>query len=109
AITADDRLEYRPSWISEDSHVWMTFKVHKRVMEDRFMEFYVEVYQVVGSSGFCLFVPPTTHALIHVVALDDVAMQDYNFKDNSNYEEESLHHSTENDEEVPNTPTVGGS
>ncbi|MED6114222.1 hypothetical protein PIB30_078349 [Stylosanthes scabra] len=23
AITADNRLEYRPSWISEDSHVWI--------------------------------------------------------------------------------------
>ncbi|MED6114037.1 hypothetical protein PIB30_076432 [Stylosanthes scabra] len=52
AITADNRLEYRPSWISEDSHVWMTFEVHKRVMDDKFMEFYAEVRHVGSSSGF---------------------------------------------------------
>ncbi|MED6196258.1 hypothetical protein PIB30_045787 [Stylosanthes scabra] len=40
ALTANDRLEYRPSWINEDSHVWMTFEVHKRVMDGKVMEFY---------------------------------------------------------------------
>ncbi|MED6137383.1 hypothetical protein PIB30_064569, partial [Stylosanthes scabra] len=35
ALTADNQLEYRPSWISKDSHVWMMFEVHKKVRENK--------------------------------------------------------------------------
>ncbi|MED6139320.1 hypothetical protein PIB30_082704 [Stylosanthes scabra] len=108
ALTADDRLKYRPSWISEDSHVWMTFEVHKRVMEDMVMEFYAEVRHTECSTSFHPFVPPTASAPSMILALEDVAMQDYNSRDDSDYEDESSHASTEEDEEVPNTPTVGG-
>ncbi|MED6114748.1 hypothetical protein PIB30_083499 [Stylosanthes scabra] len=108
ALTADDRLEYRPSWISEESHVWMTFEVHKRVMEDKVMEFYAEVCHTRCSSSFRPFVPPTTPAPCMLLALKDVAMQDYNSGNDSNYEDESSYDSTEEYEEVPNTPTVGG-
>ncbi|MED6167798.1 hypothetical protein PIB30_006078 [Stylosanthes scabra] len=51
-VTPDDRLEYRPSWLSEDRHVWITFEVHRRIMQDRLMEFLVEVRPVGGSSDF---------------------------------------------------------
>ncbi|MED6133167.1 hypothetical protein PIB30_026094 [Stylosanthes scabra] len=73
SINAENRLEYRSSWINKDNHVWITFEVHRRIMQDRVMEFYVEVRQVGGSSGFCpfaLMVP----ALINVATPDDVAM-----------------------------------
>ncbi|MED6221390.1 hypothetical protein PIB30_054192 [Stylosanthes scabra] len=43
AVTPDDRLEYRPSWLSEDRHVWITFEVYRRIMQDRFMEFLCRV------------------------------------------------------------------
>ncbi|MED6213035.1 hypothetical protein PIB30_089342, partial [Stylosanthes scabra] len=52
ALTADNRLESRPSWISEDNYVWMTFEVYKKVMEDKVMEFYAEVRDAGCSSGF---------------------------------------------------------
>ncbi|MED6118550.1 hypothetical protein PIB30_003766 [Stylosanthes scabra] len=107
AITADDRLEYRPSWISEDSHVWMTFEVHKRVLQDKIMEFYAEVHHAGSSRRFRQPGPSTTPAPSHVLALEDVAMRDYNSGADSDYEEESLCESTEEDEEVPNTPVVG--
>ncbi|MED6212177.1 hypothetical protein PIB30_080677 [Stylosanthes scabra] len=108
ALTANDRLEYRPSWISEDSYVWMTFEVHKRVMDGKVMEFYAEVSHTGCSSSFRLFVPPTAIALSMLLALEDVAMRDYNSRGDSDYEDESSCASTEEDEEVPNTPTVGG-
>ncbi|MED6210791.1 hypothetical protein PIB30_067448 [Stylosanthes scabra] len=108
ALTADDRLEYRPSWISENSHVWMTFEVHKRVMEGKVIEFYVEVRYIGCSSSFCSFVPPTAVAPSMLLALEDVAMCVYNSGDDSDYEDESSYASTEEDEEVSNTPTVGG-
>ncbi|MED6151198.1 hypothetical protein PIB30_080166 [Stylosanthes scabra] len=91
-IIVDNRLEYRLSWISEDSHVWMTFEVHKRVMDGKFMEFSAEVRHV-GNP-----------APSHVLALEDAAMRDYNSREDSDYEEDSSCHSTEQDEEVPNTP-----
>ncbi|MED6148345.1 hypothetical protein PIB30_052364 [Stylosanthes scabra] len=76
AITVDDQLEYQPSWISEDNHVWMTFEVHKRVMEDKVMEFYVQMRLAGCSSSFRLLVPSTGPTPNHVLALDDVAMCD---------------------------------
>ncbi|MED6172248.1 hypothetical protein PIB30_048295 [Stylosanthes scabra] len=66
------------------------------------MEFYVEVRQVGGSSGFCPFVPAVGPAPINIVELN------YNSGEDSDYEEESPYHSTEEDEAVPNTPTLGG-
>ncbi|MED6171663.1 hypothetical protein PIB30_042830 [Stylosanthes scabra] len=103
AITTDNRLEYRPSWISEDSHVWMTFEVHKSVMDGKVMKFFAEVRHVGSSSKFRLPGPSTDPALSHVLALEDVAMRDYNSGEDLDYEEESSCHSTEEDEEVPNT------
>ncbi|MED6203600.1 hypothetical protein PIB30_000683 [Stylosanthes scabra] len=50
AVTPDDWLEYRPSWLSEDRHLWITFEVHKRIMQDRFMEFLAEVRHIGGSA-----------------------------------------------------------
>ncbi|MED6176447.1 hypothetical protein PIB30_088292 [Stylosanthes scabra] len=79
AVTPDDRLEYRPSWLSEDRHVWITFEVHRRIMQDRLMEFLAEVRPVGGSSGF-----------------------------HSDYDDESSGHSKDEDEMVPNTPAAGG-
>ncbi|MED6174341.1 hypothetical protein PIB30_068162 [Stylosanthes scabra] len=107
ALIADDQLEYRPSWISEDSHVWMTFKVHKRVMEDKVMEFYAEVRHTGCSSSFRPFVLPTATAPSMLLALEDVAMRDYNSGNDSDYEDESSYASTEENEELPNTPMVG--
>ncbi|MED6109529.1 hypothetical protein PIB30_034525 [Stylosanthes scabra] len=104
AITADNRLEYRPSWISDDSHVWMTFEVHKRVMDGKFMEFYAEVRHVGSSSGFRPPGPSTDPAPSHVLALEDATMRDYNSGEDSDYGEDSSCHGTEEDEEVPNTP-----
>ncbi|MED6140671.1 hypothetical protein PIB30_095527 [Stylosanthes scabra] len=108
ALTADDRLEYRPSWISEDSHVWMTFEVHKMVMDGKVMEFYAEVRHTGYSSSFRPFVLPTATTPSMLLALEDVAMWDYNFGDDSDYEDEPSCASTEEDGEVPNTLTVGG-
>ncbi|MED6115830.1 hypothetical protein PIB30_094497 [Stylosanthes scabra] len=82
----------------------MTFEVHKRVMEGKFMEFYAEVRHVGSSSGFRLPGPSTDLVPSHVLALEDAAMRDYNSGEDSNYEEDSSCHSTEEDEEVPNTP-----
>ncbi|MED6133729.1 hypothetical protein PIB30_030818 [Stylosanthes scabra] len=107
AITAENKLEYRPSWISEDNHVWITFEVHRRLMQDRYMEFYAEVCQVGGSSGFRLFISSMDPSPINVAAPDDVVMLDYNSIDDSDYEEESSCDSTEGDEDVRNTP-IGG-
>ncbi|MED6158871.1 hypothetical protein PIB30_037047 [Stylosanthes scabra] len=105
AITADNRLEYRPFWISKkNSHVWMTFEVHKRVMDGKVMEFFAEVRHVGSSNRVRLPGPSTDPAPSHVLALEDVAMRDYNSGEDSDYEEESSCHSTKEDEEVPNTP-----
>ncbi|MED6174538.1 hypothetical protein PIB30_070018, partial [Stylosanthes scabra] len=46
AINTDNRLKYEPSWIHGDNHIWITFEVHRRVMQDMFTEFYAEVRQV---------------------------------------------------------------
>ncbi|MED6119970.1 hypothetical protein PIB30_016558 [Stylosanthes scabra] len=105
ALTAENRLEYRPSWISEDSHVWMTFEVHKRVMEGKVMEFYVEVRHTGSSSEFRQPGPSTTSSPSHLLALENVAMRDYNSEDDSDYEEESSCHSTEEDEDVSHQRT----
>ncbi|MED6187264.1 hypothetical protein PIB30_074784 [Stylosanthes scabra] len=103
------RLEYRPSWISEDSHVWMTFEVHKRVMKDKVMKFYAKVRHTGCSSSFRPFVPTTATAPSMLLALEDVALRDYNSGDDSDYEDESSYATMEEDEEVLNTLTVGGS
>ncbi|MED6186117.1 hypothetical protein PIB30_063726 [Stylosanthes scabra] len=81
-ITADNRLEYQPSWISKDSHVWMTFEVHKRVMDGKVMEFFAEVRHVGSFSRFRLPDPSTDPAPSYVLALQDVAMRDYNEQNN---------------------------
>ncbi|MED6225360.1 hypothetical protein PIB30_092931, partial [Stylosanthes scabra] len=88
-VTAENRLEYQPSWLNEDNHVWITFEVHRRLMQDRFMEFCVEVRHVRGSSGFRPFVPQTVPSPINVAPPDDVAMADYNSADDSDYDDES--------------------
>ncbi|MED6180900.1 hypothetical protein PIB30_014459 [Stylosanthes scabra] len=93
-VTPGDRLEYRPSWISEDHHVWITFEVHRRIMQDRFMEFL--------AGGFRPYHVQAEPAPINVVP------PDYNSDKDSDYEDESSCHSTDEDELVPNTPTVGG-
>ncbi|MED6189031.1 hypothetical protein PIB30_091640 [Stylosanthes scabra] len=72
------------------------------------MEFCAEVRHVRGSSGFRPLVPPTVSSLINVASPDDVAMEDYNSADDSDYDEESPCHSTEEDEDVLNTPSVRG-
>ncbi|MED6121184.1 hypothetical protein PIB30_027793 [Stylosanthes scabra] len=102
AVTPNDRLECSPSWISEDRHVWITFEVHRRIMQDRFMEFLTEVRHVGGSSGFRLYQVPAEHAPINIVP------PDYNSDTDSDYEDQSSGNSTEEDELVPNTPTLGG-
>ncbi|MED6193362.1 hypothetical protein PIB30_018705 [Stylosanthes scabra] len=101
AVTPDDRLEYRPSWLSEDRHVWITFEVHRRIMQDRLMEFLAEVRHVGGSSGFCPYQLPAIPAPINIVP------PDYNSGDDSDYDDESSGHSTDEDEMVPNTPAGG--
>ncbi|MED6171672.1 hypothetical protein PIB30_042918 [Stylosanthes scabra] len=102
AVTPDDRLEYHPSWISEDKHVWIPFEVHRRIMQDRFMEVLAEVHHVGGSSGFRPSQVQAEPALINVVS------PDYNSDKDSDYEDDSSCHSTDEDELVPNTPTVRG-
>ncbi|MED6225773.1 hypothetical protein PIB30_096936, partial [Stylosanthes scabra] len=72
-------------------------------MDDKVMKFYAEVRHVGSSSRFRPLGPSTDSAPSHVLALEDVAMWDYNSGKDSDYEEESLCHSTEEDEEVPNT------
>ncbi|MED6212513.1 hypothetical protein PIB30_084046 [Stylosanthes scabra] len=72
------------------------------------MEFCAKVCHVGGSSGFRPFVPPTVPFPINVAPPDDIAMADYNSADDSDYDEESSCHSTEEDEDIPNTPSVGG-
>ncbi|MED6175304.1 hypothetical protein PIB30_077138 [Stylosanthes scabra] len=94
--------------MSEDSHVWMTFEVHKRVMEDKVMEFYAEVRHTGCSSSFRPFVRPTITAPSMLLALEDVAKRDYNSGDDLDYEDESSYASMEEDDEVSNTPMVGG-
>ncbi|MED6124767.1 hypothetical protein PIB30_062047 [Stylosanthes scabra] len=101
AVTPHDRLEYRPSWLSEDRHVWITFEVHRRIMQDRLMEFLAEVRHVGGSSGFCPYQLPAVPAPINIVP------PDYNSDDDFDYDDESSGHSTDEDEMVLNTP-VGG-
>ncbi|MED6193485.1 hypothetical protein PIB30_019958 [Stylosanthes scabra] len=101
AVTPDDRLEYRPSWLSEDRHVWITFEVHRRIMQDRLMEFLAEVRHVGGSSGFCPYQLPAVPAPINIVP------PDYNSGDDSDYDDESSGHSTDEDEMVLNTPAGG--
>ncbi|MED6144217.1 hypothetical protein PIB30_013594 [Stylosanthes scabra] len=102
SVTPDDRLEYRPSWLSEDRHVWITFEVHRRIMQDRFMEFLAEVRHVGGSSGFRPYQLPTVPSPINIVP------PDYNSYEDSDYDDESSSHSTDEDEQVPNTPAAGG-
>ncbi|MED6218127.1 hypothetical protein PIB30_024007 [Stylosanthes scabra] len=102
AVTPDDRLEYCPSWLSEDRHVWITFEVHRRIMQDRFMEFLAEVRHVGRSSGFCAYQLPADPVPINVVP------PDYNSDEDSDYDDESSGHSTDEDELVPNTPAAGG-
>ncbi|MED6199610.1 hypothetical protein PIB30_077493 [Stylosanthes scabra] len=75
--------------------------VHKRLMQDRFMEFCAEVHHLRGSSGFRPFLPQT-------IPSDDVAMTDYNSADDLDYDDESSCHSTEEDEDVSNIPSLGG-
>ncbi|MED6128341.1 hypothetical protein PIB30_096797 [Stylosanthes scabra] len=82
----------------------MTFEMHKRVIDDKVMEFYAEVRHVGSSSRFRLPGPSTDPAPSHVLALEDVVMRDYNSGEDSDYEEESSCHSMEEDEKVPNTP-----
>ncbi|MED6153383.1 hypothetical protein PIB30_101443 [Stylosanthes scabra] len=77
-------------------------------MEDKVMEFYAEVHHTECSSSFRPFVPPTATGPSMLLALEDAAMRDYNSEDDSDYEDESSYASTEEDEEVPNTPMVGG-
>ncbi|MED6159306.1 hypothetical protein PIB30_041156 [Stylosanthes scabra] len=83
AVTPDNRLEYRPSWLSEDRHVWITFEVHRRIMQDRLMEFLAEVRHVGGSSGFCPYQLPAVPAPINIVP------PDYDSVDHSDYDDES--------------------
>ncbi|MED6127397.1 hypothetical protein PIB30_087770, partial [Stylosanthes scabra] len=67
AVTPDDRLKYRLSWLSEDRHVWITFEVHRRIMQDRFMKFLAEVRHVGGSGGFRPYQLPAVTAPINIV------------------------------------------
>ncbi|MED6195776.1 hypothetical protein PIB30_041187 [Stylosanthes scabra] len=76
-------------------------------MEGKVMEFYAEVRHTGCSSSFRPFVPLTAAASSMPLALEDVAMQVYNTGDDSDYEDESPYASTEEDEEAPNTSTVG--
>ncbi|MED6131203.1 hypothetical protein PIB30_007494 [Stylosanthes scabra] len=68
------------------------------------MEFFAEVRHVGSSSRFRLPGPSTDLAPSHVLTLEDIVMRDYNYGEDSDYEEESSCHSTEEDEEVLNTP-----
>ncbi|MED6180153.1 hypothetical protein PIB30_007664 [Stylosanthes scabra] len=102
AVTPDDRHEYRPSWLSEDKHVWITFEVHRRIMQDRLMEFLAEVRHVGRSSGFRPYQLPAVPAPINIVP------PIYNSDEDSDYDDESSGHSTDEDEMVPNTPAAGG-
>ncbi|MED6205281.1 hypothetical protein PIB30_016264 [Stylosanthes scabra] len=92
AVTPDDRLEYRPSWLSEDRHVWITSEVHKRIMQDRFMEFLAELRHVGGSGGFHPYQVSTEPVPINIVP------PDYNSDTDSDYEDESSGNSTEEDD-----------
>ncbi|MED6107202.1 hypothetical protein PIB30_011772 [Stylosanthes scabra] len=71
------------------------------VMQARIIEFYAEVRQVGRSSGFCPFVSLVVPAPINIVE------PDYNSGEDLDYEEKSSYHRTEEDEVVPNTPTLG--
>ncbi|MED6107718.1 hypothetical protein PIB30_016756 [Stylosanthes scabra] len=101
-INAENRLKYRASWISEDNHVQITFEVHKRVMQQSFMKFFAEVYEIGCSNGFRAFVPPLTPTSIHVVASENVAMGEYISMDDSDYDESSSNN-IEEYRVVPNT------
>ncbi|MED6135838.1 hypothetical protein PIB30_050385 [Stylosanthes scabra] len=89
-VTPDDRLEYRPS------------QVHRRIMQDRFMEFLAEVCHVGESSGFRLYQLPADPAPINIVP------PDYNSDEDSDYDDKSSGDSTDEDELVQNTPAAGG-
>ncbi|MED6122583.1 hypothetical protein PIB30_041121 [Stylosanthes scabra] len=102
AVTPDDRLEYRPSWLCEDRHVWITFEVHRKIMQDRFMEFLAEVRHVGGPSGFRPYQLPADPPSINIVP------PDYNSNEDSDYDDESSRDSTDEDELVANTPAAGG-
>ncbi|MED6148430.1 hypothetical protein PIB30_053104 [Stylosanthes scabra] len=102
SVTPDDRLEYCPSWLSEDRHVWIMFKVHRRIMKDKFMEFFAEMHHVGGSGEFRLYQVPAEPVPINIFPLD------YNSDTDSDYEDQSSGNSTEEDELVPNTPTLDG-
>ncbi|MED6139956.1 hypothetical protein PIB30_088649 [Stylosanthes scabra] len=69
-------------------------------MDGKFMEFYAEVHHVGSSSGFHPPGPSTDLAPSHVLALEDATMQDYNSGEDSDYEEDSSCHSTEEDKEL---------
>ncbi|MED6216819.1 hypothetical protein PIB30_011410 [Stylosanthes scabra] len=83
AMSAENKLECRPSWISEDKHIWINF------------ETFLSVCSTDGPLP------------INVAAPDDLAMGDYNSGNDFDYEEESSCHSTEEDEDVTNTSSVG--
>ncbi|MED6112471.1 hypothetical protein PIB30_062043 [Stylosanthes scabra] len=88
AVTPDDWLEYRPSWLSEDRHVWIKFEVHRRIMQDRFMEFLAEVCHVGGSGGFRPYQVPAEPVLINIIP------PDYNSDTDSDDEDQSSGNST---------------
>ncbi|MED6156522.1 hypothetical protein PIB30_015175 [Stylosanthes scabra] len=98
AITPDDRLEYRPSWLSDDRHVWIMFEMHRRIMQDRFMEFFAKVRHVGGSGGFRPYQVPAEPASINIIPLD------YNSDTYSDYKDQSSGYSTERDELVLPAP-----
>ncbi|MED6169316.1 hypothetical protein PIB30_020296 [Stylosanthes scabra] len=101
AVTPDDRLEYRPSWLSEDRHVWITFEVHRRIMQDRFIKFLAEVRHIGGSSGFRPYQVQADPVPINIVP------PDYNSDEDSDYDDESSGHNTDEDELVLYTPDDG--
>ncbi|MED6142903.1 hypothetical protein PIB30_001670 [Stylosanthes scabra] len=77
--------------------------MHRRIMQDKFMEFLADVRNVGGSSGFRPYQLPAAPAPINIIP------PDYNSEEDSDYDDESSGHSTDEDELVPNTPTAGGS
>ncbi|MED6192175.1 hypothetical protein PIB30_007707 [Stylosanthes scabra] len=67
-----------------------------------FMEFLAEVRHVGGSGGFRPYQLPAVPSPINIVP------PDYNSDEDSDYDDESSSHSTDEDEQVPNTPATGG-
>ncbi|MED6183363.1 hypothetical protein PIB30_037194 [Stylosanthes scabra] len=89
------RLSYRFQAVTPNDRL-------KRIMQDRFMEFLAEVCHVGGSGGFRPYQLPVVTAPINIVS------PDYNSDKDSDYDDESSSHSTDEDEQVPNTPAAGG-